>query len=152
MISSRVSVNETISKAPLGFSFIAHVFTMVAPINIPLSKTWLSYTHTHTHARTHTQTQTNLHTKSHCSTTKALEPHFLFSSITFSTTALSFRTTKNPDVSTGSLACPFAHFRALLTNLLAPHCSFCPMVSLRSFVCSLACLLTDSLPSLRKSG
>ena len=39
--------------------------------------------------------------------------------------ALWFKTTKNPDVSTGPLARLFACSLAPLTHLLAPHCSLC---------------------------
>ena len=52
--------------------------------------------------------------------------------------ALLFRTAKNSDMSTGPLACPFAHARAPLTHSLAPPCSLRSRAPLHSFVCSLA--------------
>ena len=52
--------------------------------------------------------------------------------------ALWARSTKNPDVSTGSLVCPFIHSLAPLTRLLATPCSLYLRALLRSLVCSLA--------------
>ena len=48
-----------------------------------------------------------------------------------------FRFVKNQDISTGPLTCLFACSLALLTHLLAPHCSLCSPTPLRSFVCLL---------------
>ena len=48
------------------------------------------------------------------------------------------RSTKNPDVSTGPLPCPFARSLAPLTRSLAPHYSLRSRAPLRSLVCSLA--------------
>ena len=52
--------------------------------------------------------------------------------------ALRSRITKNPDVSTWTLARPFAHSLAPLICLLAPDCSLRPRPPLRSLVRSLA--------------
>ena len=49
-----------------------------------------------------------------------------------------FETTKNQDVSTGPLDCPFTYSILPLTHLLAPHCLLCLRAPLRSFICSLA--------------
>ena len=46
--------------------------------------------------------------------------------------------TKNPDLSIGPLACPFAHSLAPLTRSLAPHCLLRSCALLRSFVRLLA--------------
>ena len=48
------------------------------------------------------------------------------------------RTIKNPDESTGPLACPFAHSLTPLTRLLAPQRLLCLRALLRSLICSLA--------------
>ena len=48
-----------------------------------------------------------------------------------------FRTAKNRDVSSGTLARPFACLLAPLTHLLAPHCSLRLRAPRRSFVRSL---------------
>ena len=63
---------------------------------------------------------------------------FLFALIILSTVALWFGTNKNRDVSTGSLACPFARLLALLTRLLALDCLLRSRPPLRSLVRSLA--------------
>ena len=52
------------------------------------------------------------------------------------------RSNKNPDVSIGPLARPFALSHALLTHLLAPHCLLPSHAPLCSFVRSLAHSLT----------
>ena len=52
--------------------------------------------------------------------------------------ALWARSTKNPDVSTGPLARPFARSLAPLTRSLAPHCSLCSRALLRSLAHSFA--------------
>ena len=54
-------------------------------------------------------------------------------------------TNKNRDVSTGSLARPFAHSFALLTRSLAPPCMLCSRTPLCSLVRSLVTSLTPSL-------
>ena len=57
-------------------------------------------------------------------------------------TALRSRTAKNPGVSTGPLACSFAHSLASLIHSLAPHYSLFTRISLCSLVCWLAHSLT----------
>ena len=52
--------------------------------------------------------------------------------------ALWAKKTKNPDGSTGPLACPFARSLAPLTRLLAPDCSLRSRPPLLSLVRSLA--------------
>ena len=61
------------------------------------------------------------------------------------TTALWSRTSKNPDVSTGLLTLSFTPSLAPLTHWLAPPCSLCSGVPLRSFVHSLPFSLTPEL-------
>ena len=56
--------------------------------------------------------------------------------------ALLFRTAMNRDMSTGPLTRLFAHSLALLTHSIAPHCLLHSHAPLRSFVCSVAHLLT----------
>ena len=48
--------------------------------------------------------------------------------------ALWSRIAKNPDVSTGPLALPFAHSLVPFTHLLAPHCSLHSRATLHSLV------------------
>ena len=48
------------------------------------------------------------------------------------------RSTKNADIHTGPLACPFAKSLAPLTLLLAPHYLLCWRALLRSLICLLA--------------
>ena len=69
----------------------------------------------------------------------------------FSPCALWFRTTKNPDVSSGSFACQFAHSLKPLTHLLAPHCSLCSLHTAHFVRSALLTLLAPhcSLCSLR---
>ena len=66
--------------------------------------------------------------------------------------ALWRRTIKNPDASTGPLACSFAHSLTPLTPLLAPHC----LLHTACFACmlhfaALIRLLASLLPSLWES-
>ena len=63
------------------------------------------------------------------------------------TKALWIRTATIRDASNGPLACSFACSLALLTHLLASHCSLCLCAPLRLFICLLAHTLLSSWES-----